>query len=99
MNPTYNLKNQKKFKSHNVKPVSIGSGYLTFPDPKIWAKLPIYLKSLNSVDEFEQNVKNWVPQDCPCRLCKNYIHHGGFILQKNWKSYTYFFKENKLQLA
>ena len=61
-NPTYNLRNKKEFKSHIVKTVSFGTESLAFVCPKIWDKLPIYLKSLNSLHEFKQKVKNWVPQ-------------------------------------
>ena len=32
---------------------------------KIWDKFRIYLKFLNSLHEFRQNVKDCVPQDCP----------------------------------
>ena len=31
------------------------------------------------------------PRDCLCTICKNYIHHFGFIQQRNWKAYAYIF--------
>ena len=74
-NPNYNLSNKTGSKSHNVKRISFDSESLPFLGLKTWGKLPVYLKSLNSLDKFKQIIKNWVPQDCPCRLCKNYIHH------------------------
>ena len=78
-NQNYNLRNKREFKSSNIKMVFFGTESLAFFGPKTWDKLPIYLKSLNSLDELKQNVKNWVLQDCPCRLCKKYIYHVGFI--------------------
>ena len=78
-NTNCNLQNKREFKSHNVKTVSFSTESLAFLGPKIWDKLPIYLKSLNSSDEFTQDVRKRVPKDCPCRLCKNYIHHVGFM--------------------
>lgn len=67
-NPNYNLRNKKELKMCNVKGFSFGKVVLAFLDLKICDKLPNYLKSLNSKD-----VKNWVPQDYPCRLWKNYV--------------------------
>ena len=72
--PNYNLRNKGEFKSHNVKIGLFWYNFLAFIYPKIWDKLPIYWKSLNSLDEFKQNVKNWVQQlDCLCRLCVIYM--------------------------
>ena len=82
-NPNCNLRNKREFKSQNDKTVSFSTKSLTFLGPKTKDNLPICLISLNSLDEFKQNVKNWVLQDCQCRLYKNYIHHVGFIRQRN----------------
>ena len=37
-----------------------------------------YISGRN-IKEFKSKIKSWVPQNCPCRLCKTYIHHVGFI--------------------
>ena len=97
INRNYNLQHKREFKSHNIKTVSFGTESLTFLGPTIWDKLPIYLKSLNSLDKFKQNIENWVPQKCPCRLCKNYIHVG-FIYQNKLET-IYLYLTFKLQLA
>ena len=36
-------------------------------------------KNIDNLSEFKNKIKNWVPQNCPCRLCKTYIHQVGFI--------------------
>ena len=28
---------------------------------------------------FKREVKQWVPNNCPCRICKNYLPNIGFI--------------------
>ena len=28
---------------------------------------------------FKNKLKEWKPRSCPCRLCKTYIQHVGFI--------------------
>ena len=66
----YNLRNTREFKSHNVKLVSFGTESLAFLGSKIWDKLRIYLKFLNSLDGFRQNFKHCVRQDCPVDYAK-----------------------------
>ena len=46
--------------------------------PKIWSLLPNVIKSSKSLDVFKSKIRQWEP-DCPCRLCKNYLQHVGFI--------------------
>ena len=75
----YKTRNAGEFQSHCVKTVHYGTETVSFLGPKIWSLLPEEYKNLNSVDEFKIKIKNWVPQNCPCRLCKTYLHHIGFI--------------------
>ena len=71
----YNLENKREFKSCNVKTVFFfGTESLAFLCLKILDNSFQFTR-----DEFKWNVKNWVPQDWPCRLCKIYIHDVGFI--------------------
>ena len=34
---------------------------------------------LQSVKDFKAKIRSWVPENYPCRLCKIYIQHTGFI--------------------
>ena len=45
-------------------------------DPKI--VVPNAIKSSKSLEVFKSKIRQWEP-DCPCRLCKNYLQHVGFI--------------------
>ena len=47
--------------------------------PKIWNKIPNEIKEASSLSVFKSNIKLWVPQGCPCRLCKTYVGKEGFI--------------------
>ena len=31
---------------------------------------------------FMQKVMRWIPEVCPCKLCKTYIHHVGYLRNK-----------------
>ena len=36
-------------------------------------------KNCSSLNKFKNSIKSWKPNECPCRLCKNYIAQAGFI--------------------
>ena len=36
-------------------------------------------KKSESVDIFKSKIKKWVPEICPCRLCKTYANQVGFV--------------------
>ena len=74
----YNLRRHPEFASRAINTVHYGSESLSFLGPKIWEMLPVDLKNSDSLDSFKSGIKNWRPQECPCRLCKRYIHRVGF---------------------
>ena len=62
-----------------------GQESLKYFAPKIWSIVPEEYKSLNSLAKFKKEIKKWQPRECPCRLCKNYVHCVGYpnILRNN----------------
>ena len=75
----YNTRKADEFQSHCVKTVHYGTETVSFLGPKLWSILPNEYKSIININEFKSKIKSWVPQNCPFRLCKTYIHHIGFI--------------------
>ena len=47
--------------------------------PKIWELISNDLKEENSIAVFKDKIKKWTTDKCPCRLCKQYVAHLGFI--------------------
>ena len=48
--------------------------------PVVWeTMLPESYKNITELKKFEKDIKKWVPDNCKCRLCKNYVPHVGFI--------------------
>ena len=47
--------------------------------PKIWQLIPDTIKNSDSLDVFKRNIKLRIPTACPCKLCKTYIQHVGFV--------------------
>ena len=75
----YNTRKADEFQSHYVKTVHYGTETVSFLGPKLWSILPNEYESIININEFKSKIKSWVLQNCPCRLCKIYIHHVGFI--------------------
>ena len=75
----YNTRKADEFQSHCVKTVHYGTETVSLLGPKLWSILPNENKSIININEFKSKIKSWVPQNCPCRLCKAYIHHAGLI--------------------
>ena len=65
------------FKTHNVKTVTWGSETLGHIGPKIWSEIPTELKKL-PFSKFVVEIRKWKPK-CPCRMCKTYVQHVGFV--------------------
>ena len=63
----------------NTKTVSYGLESIIYVGPKIWKLITDKLKDLESLELYKQKVKSLKFEDCPCKLCKNYIHGVGYI--------------------
>jgi hypothetical protein len=69
-----------KFTRHKVNKVYKGENSLRIFGPIVWnTMLPEKLKACSSLAEFKNYIKSWIPNDCPCRLCKHYVQGVGFI--------------------
>ena len=79
IDPPRNLRNNRSFVIRKVNTTLFGTHSLSYLGPKIWEILPNNLKEIKSLPNFKSAIKAWVPTDCPCRLCLNYIYGVGFI--------------------
>ena len=75
----YNLRNNSVFLQNNIRTVHFGSQSLTYLAPKIWNIIPKKLREIDNVTEFKNKIKRWIPENCPCRICKTFIPRLGFI--------------------
>ena len=78
-NIKYNLRKGKTLISNNVKTAHYGTETISYLAPKIWQLIPDTIKNSDSLDVFKRNIKLWIPTACPCKLCKTYIQHVGFV--------------------
>ena len=75
----YNLRKQVNFQIPGPKTVTYGTESIQFLGSKIWNLIPNDLKSATNLSIFKANIKKLIPNDCPCRLCKDYIVGVGFM--------------------
>ena len=73
-----NLRSRSELYSGNPKTVKYETETISYLAPKIWSLVPNAIKSSKSLDVFKFKIRQWEP-DYPCRLCKNYLQHVGFI--------------------
>ena len=73
------IRSSYEFKLENVKMVYYGTESLSFLGPGIWELVALEIKSSHFVEEFKKKIESWIPENCPCRLCKTYLHNIGFI--------------------
>ena len=75
----YNLRTDLCFVSNPFRTVHYGLGSITYLAPRIWKLVPRTIKESTTLTSFKTAIKTWVPNDCPCRLCKQYVQNVGFI--------------------
>ena len=66
----YNFRQNLDFRISSVKSAYHGSESISYLGPKIWKIVPEKIKETNSLNSFKIEIRKWIPQKCPCRLCK-----------------------------
>ena len=68
------------FQRPNVKSVYKGGQSLRSFGPIVWdTMVPTNLKSITDFAKFKKYIKDWVPNNCTCRLCQDYVSNLGFV--------------------
>jgi ribonuclease P/MRP protein subunit RPP40 len=63
-----------------VNSVYKGKQSIRYFGPVVWdSMLPTDIKKISKLKDFKEAIKKWVPDNCSCRLCKNYIPGVGFV--------------------
>ena len=78
-NNSYNLRSGSHLSRPIVYATHYGTESITNLGAKIWELVPQNIKEENFLSSVKNKVKKWIPQNCPCRLCKTYIAQVGFI--------------------
>ena len=78
-NNNYNLRSFQCLYATNKRTVKCGTETVTYRGPQIWNLVPEKTKNASSFDLFKKEIAKRKCEMCPCRICKTYIQHVGFI--------------------
>ena len=75
----YNLRNDNALVSDIPRSTKYVLNTISHLAPKIWEIIPNEIKSCKYLNSFKAKINMWVPTNCPCNLCRPYVHNVGFI--------------------
>ena len=75
----YNLRSGCDFRVPSVNTENCGKNSLRYFGPVIWNMIPLRVRNIETLTEFKKEIRKWKLDNCPCRLCKNFIGRVGFI--------------------
>ena len=78
-NVDYSLRSGSQFHQPSANTAWNGQETVSYLRSKIWNMVPEEMKQISSLFAFKREIKQWVPKNCPCRICKNYLPNIGFI--------------------
>ena len=78
-NNTYNLRSGMHLSGVNVHSTQYGTESIGYLGAKIWDLVPVHMKDLKTLSTFKNQIKNWIPKDCWCHLCKVCVAQVGFL--------------------
>ena len=68
------------FARPNVDSVKKGERSLRNYGPIVWnTLLPEKVKQCSGLEEFKFCIKSWIPENCPCELCRTYVQGLGYV--------------------
>ena len=82
INNQFNIRqtrSQNDFIRPQVNSVHYGEDSLKYLGARIWEIILSEIKMCTHLSEFKTKIKKWVPIQCPCRLCRQYIGGLGYI--------------------
>ena len=73
------LRTSSEFSRPRVNTVHYGKDSLQYFGSVIWDIVPRDIKNSDNINSFKKHIRNWSPDECPCRLCQVYLHGVGYI--------------------
>ena len=78
-NVNYSLRSGSQFHQPSASTVWNGQEIISYLRPNIWNMVPEEMKQKSSLFASKREIKQWVSNNCPFRICKNYLPNIGFI--------------------
>ena len=67
------------FQSERKRTVFYGLETINYRAPQLWTILSEEFKQRKTTSLFQNDVRQWICNECPCRLCKVSVPNLGFI--------------------
>ena len=69
-----NTRSKASFHRPNVRTVAYGEQYLRSFGPIVWDNMVHQsMEEIVNIDDFKKCIETWIPINCPCSLCKDYV--------------------------
>ena len=78
-NNTYDLRSGMYLSRVNVHSTQYDMESTGNLGAKIWNLAPVHMKDLKIISTFKNQIKKWIPKDCPSHLRKVYVAQVGFL--------------------
>ena len=75
----YNLRNFHIFQTENPRSLKSGLDAIPCRVSQLWQQVPTDIREAASQAFFQNRIKTWKRQDCPCRSCKIFIQNVMYI--------------------
>ena len=75
----YNLRKFQELSTSTKNTVNFGTETISYRGPQLWKLIPDNIKLEPTLELFNKKIRKWKCKLCPCRMCKTYLQHIGFI--------------------
>jgi hypothetical protein len=75
-----NIYSNRTFSRPNVNYKTTGESTISYFGPVVWDEMvPSEFKEIETLQNFKIAIKKWIPENCPCSLCGEYIYGVGRV--------------------
>ena len=78
-NASYNLRSGVTVTRRNIRTKEFDFETISTIGAVLWRNLPNDIKNSDSLNIFKDRIKQWTPDNCPCKICRNFIKNLGYI--------------------
>ena len=75
----YQLRSSSNLNLPKVRTTCYGTDAVRFMGQRVWAKLPVEVKTSDSLTIFKKHLKTTKCKHCNCRICKPFIYGLGYL--------------------
>ena len=78
-NASYSLRSGVTVTRRNIITNKFGFETISTIGAVLWRNLPNNIKNSDSLNVFKHTTRQWTPDNCPCKICRNFIENLGYI--------------------